>query len=256
LPFRAKLFFEIVNDGYLPFNYHHPLMGWIYSAICRRNPKLATALHDEMKIKPFTYSDLWGKNNGIDKKKGFFYRKGAKLRFIFSSWDDEILSSFLNGIILDDSVEIADFEIRLVAVKTYQRTFENDCEKFVLLSPLILSVPVKRGEKLYHQYVSPLDGLFQEVFVKNLSKKYRRVLGREPAPVYVTPDESYVSRKRTSKLIDIKGTRIRGHIFPFKLCGDPDVIAFGYYAGFGERTAQGFGCVEVCTHDREGLRVE
>jgi CRISPR-associated endoribonuclease Cas6 len=50
---------------------------------------------------------------------------------------------------------------------------------------------------------------------------------------------------RISKLIDYKGTKIRGYQAPFTVTGPPELLRIGYACGFGDRNSQGFGMVEV-----------
>ena len=63
----------------------------------------------------------------------------------------------------------------------------------------------------------------------------------------LTFDPHYQARHggRISKLIDYKGTKIRGYQAPLIVTGPPELLRIGYACGFGDRNSQGFGMVEV-----------
>lgn len=118
---------------------------------------------------------------------------------------------------------------------------------FVMLSPLVVSVPEENNGKLYHRYLHPEEEEFYEVFRKNLVKKYRAFYGKEPeGTVEVIPDWDYIkSRQRITKRIKLKNAFVRAVVFPFKIRGEKKLVEIGYEAGFGEKNSMGFGMVAL-----------
>ena len=240
---RARLSLIVVKEGSLPFSYQHILMGFVYAMISREDPSLAEMVHSAKSPKAFTFSWLWGGKPRVSERS-LFYREGSKLRFIFSSWKEELTEAFANAVSNSEIIKLSGMEVFVNSIEVYREELSSE-EKFILLSPLVLSVPVEKNGKLYHRFLSPEDGEFPKRFIENLKKRYTMFTDLKAEDAEFIPDSDYISRKRTSKLVDMKGTKIRGHLFPFTLRGDEKLIEFGYYAGFGERTAQGFGCAEL-----------
>jgi CRISPR-associated endoribonuclease Cas6 len=121
--------------------------------------------------------------------------------------------------------------------------------RFTCLSPIVVSRPVESGGKLrahYYRYGEP--GLSKAVRA-NLVEKFKLLYGHIPInqDLTIAFDASYIRRKRgkISKLIDFKGTRIKGILAPFTAEGSPELMEVGYEAGFGEKNSMGFGMAEV-----------
>jgi len=58
-------------------------------------------------------------------------------------------------------------------------------------------------------------------------------------------DDIRKRRGRVTRMIDIKGIKIRGVMCPFHAAGNPELLFVGYECGFGNRNSVGFGMVEV-----------
>ncbi len=243
IPARIEVTFVFSNDTVLNFNYQHSLMGMVYKMVADRDLGLALRIHSDRNPKVFTFSWLRGKPSKVGNM-GLFYRKGTKVKFIFSSWIDEIINAFSTSLLNSQYVLVNSSKFFVESLRIYEED-PGSKAKFILLSPIVVSKGVKMKDKVYHEFLSPENGEFFQRIVENLKKRYSMYVGKEPGDVRIIPDEDYLSKKRTSKLVDIRGTKIRGHVFPFEVNGDEDLIRFGYYAGFGERTAQGFGCAEI-----------
>lgn len=91
-------------------------------------------------------------------------------------------------------------------------------------------------------FLSPWEGAFQQVLTQNLLNK-ARALGMEPlggAGVQLKPLVGVRSR-----LVSVRGIKVRGFEGRFQALGDGLLVRVGYEAGFGERNAQGFGMVGI-----------
>lgn len=63
----------------------------------------------------------------------------------------------------------------------------------------------------------------------------------------MTFDQAYIDKRkgRVTRLVDFKGTKIRGVFAPFHVIGAPELIRIGYECGFGDKNSMGFGMVEI-----------
>ncbi len=104
---------------------------------------------------------------------------------------------------------------------------------------------------------------FGEAIRLGMLARFAKAAGHAPADTEfrLTLDPRYVQRRRgrISKLVTIDEStpseqRIRAIVAPFECEGNPELIAFGYVAGFGEATSLGFGCVEYASDPSEVIR--
>ncbi len=218
-------------------------MGVVYGLIKEYSPKLAGELHSSSLPKPFTFSWLHGKPKRV-LKEGILVDENTPMRMILSSWLDEVVEAISVSPLNKDEILINGVAFEAVKMKIYSPEISVPA-RFIALSPIVVSRGVKKNDKIYHEFLSPENPEFFERLAENLSKKYSQILKHSPGYVKIEPDHEYLTRAKTSKLVDIKGTKIRGHMLPLIVEGDEKLIKFGYYVGFGERTAQGFGCVEM-----------
>ncbi len=223
-------------------NYKHQLLGLIYKLLASLSPDLAERYHRPSKYKPYTFSDLWIRGSKVEGNK-LLIKRHARINFTFSSLVDELSEALIKGF-SKFGAEIDNCKFELMSFKIPEVTLSTR-ERFIALSPIVVSRPVIRNGKVYHEFLDPRGQSFWENLVKNLKKRYEAFFGKSPGEVDVRPDEDYLNRRRTSKLIEFKGTYIKAHVVPFEIEGDKSLIELGYYGGVGERTGQGFGCVEV-----------
>jgi CRISPR-associated endoribonuclease Cas6 len=127
------------------------------------------------------------------------------------------------------------------------------------LSPIVISVAQERDGRLLARYLRADDPRLSEALRQNLLKKFWVVYGRAPhdSELSVEFDKEYVRRKgeEVYRLVDYKGTKIKGIMAPFVVRGSAELIEIGYEAGFGEKNSMGFGMVEVCGSRYNGSEV-
>lgn len=107
---------------------------------------------------------------------------------------------------------------------------------FQTLSPVV--IVRKNGGS--DEYLSPCDSGYSELFTQNLKRRAQKS--------GVTNTGFLLWRllgEQRSKLIAVKGIKIRGFMFCFELLGTAELLRFGYYAGFGSKCSMGFGCARV-----------
>lgn len=109
----------------------------------------------------------------------------------------------------------------------------------LLISPLLLRNRQTGG---WHRDLQEVD------LSTAISHRLSRLAGR-PICLQVYPDSLYLrAHPDHSVLVSLKGGR-HGHIFaigmqaPLLLCGPEEDLRFAWYAGIGEKTRMGFGCL-------------
>lgn len=65
--------------------------------------------------------------------------------------------------------------------------------------------------------------------------------------IILSPEQEGI---KLSKLIDYKGIRIWGWMFPFRVEDNSRLIRIDYEAGFGEESSVGFGMVEAAKEEK------
>ena len=120
---------------------------------------------------------------------------------------------------------------------------------FRCLLPITMSTKRERDNRLVAHYCLPDDPQFSELVRQNLIRKYEAVHQHPPTgkSFAMAFDQTYIGKKegRVIRLVDFKGTKIRGVISPFHVIGAPELIRIGYECGFGDKNSAGFGMVEV-----------
>ncbi|PLV57137.1 CRISPR-associated endoribonuclease Cas6 [Thermotoga sp. SG1] len=244
---RIKIHFQ-TTEAIIPLNYNYLLSSFIYKKLASQNENFAKFLHERgygERFKFFTFSQLFLENSKVkDDKLVIFPGKGwwhvsspvvDFVRYMFSSLSE-------NPVI---RVGKAEFVVQSITVEDSLPVLSE--YNFIMISPLVVSVPEEKNGKLVHRYLHPGEEGFYEAFKRNLYKKYRIFYGKDPeGDVEIIPDWNYIkSKERITKRIKLKDVFVRAVVFPFRVRGDRKLIEIGYEAGFGEKNSMGFGMVAL-----------
>jgi len=244
-------------------NYMYFLSAWIYKTIHAGDSDFSTWLHEQgyryenKRFKLFTFSRVFihprWKRVG-DRLKIFSGRAELQISF----YVDQAVEHFVIGLFQNQRFTIGDRKSKAgFMVQTVERLSEPEFTpemRFRCLSPICLSRTP--DDKSTAEYLAPDAGGYAQYFFDNLLYKYLSA-----QPVAVTIDEMRDKMQRTqpfsleilsdpkSHLEKIKAERpeqifVRGYFYDFKISAPPELLAFGYHAGFGEKNSLGFGCVE------------
>ena len=244
-------------DGILriPYNYNYFLASAIYAFLRESAPDFAEFLHtrgyrgEEKSFKLFTFSPLLAPQRKALKQEVLL---SGKMHWLISSPKEDFLTHLAEGILQAGSFSLLRDRLIVEQVEVLSSPSFDNSASLRALSPIVVST----GERLEDgtfgkRYLSPFETKFYQVIEENLRRKYHTCHGKEApqARLWFKIDEQFVSqRRRLSKLIDYKGIKIRGWLFPFEAGGNPELIKMGYEAGFGEANSAGFGMVEVTDH--------
>lgn len=243
----------------LPLNSNHHLTSTIYRLLERSSHDYAAFLHDEgyragaKRFKLFTYAQLRFEKFRLEPPE--IVSLGRNIEWQISSPVGEFVEHLASGLLSQGEVRIARARLPIERIETLPSPEFSERMTFTCLSPLVVSRPVERERasgsrpKLLAQYYRHDEAGLAEAIRANLLRKYELIHGcsaRSPELILAF-DESYLRRRegQVYKLIDFKGTRIKGIFCPFTVEGSPELIRVGYEAGFGEKNSMGFGMVEA-----------
>jgi len=251
---RIKFRFSSDEPIVIPIQYNHALQSMIYNNI---SPKLADFLHDQgfllngRSFKLFTFSRLRGP---------FKMRGDGKIEFPSSveltvaSPIERFLRELSEGMMQKPHLELLKQKIYLESVKVCPSVdFETLGEdiKIKMLSPVVAYRTDKASGRTI--YYSPWEEAFTELIRENIEKKHFLLTGErlEDRDFEIIPtraqDRSYC------KILNYKGTGIKGWLGIYRLRGDKKLIETAYNTGLGSKNPQGFGCFEIIEEGRKGL---
>ena len=248
---RIKITCDIGEGICLPINYNYFLAGAIYRFLRESDPEYADFLHQEgyelenRHFKLFTFSQLMAKRREIRGEQIHFH---SPLTWYVSSSQEPFLENFAAALMGAGILKIERHRLRVRDVEVLRQPRFGSQMTFRCLSPITMSTKRERDGQLGTHYCLPDDPQFSELVRQNLIRKYEAVYRHPPTEksFAMTFDQAYIDKKegRVTRLIDFKGTKIRGVFSPFHVIGTPELIHIGYECGFGDKNSMGFGMVE------------
>ncbi len=245
----------------IPFAYTHHLAAVIYGFLQKSSRDYARFLHDEgyrvgaKRFKLFTFSQLFIPKRTLTPQGILCH--SHELFWQISSPVTEFVEHLAQGLLQLGQMRLGEHELLIERVQVVPRPQFSHEMRLRCLSPLVVSAAQEHKGKLFARYLRADDPQLSEALRQNLLKKFCVVYGREPytSELGVEFDKEYLRRKgeETYRLVDYKGTKIKGIMAPFVVRGSPELIELGYEAGFGEKNSMGFGMVEV-VGDSAGTR--
>jgi CRISPR-associated endoribonuclease Cas6 len=250
VPMRIRLSLHSVSSpARLPINYVYYLTSLIYKILFDSSSEYSTFLHDhgyrseEKPFKLFSFSQLLIPNRRIEGETLICY--SPQIQWQITSAVEPFIQHLITGLFAQKEIVIAQTRWQIASVETLAPPPFLPKMKFLCLSPLTISTGMMKEGKLQQVYLPPDDPFFSENIRQNLIRKYKLVFEKEPNdPSFrIWIDEDYVQKKKRSvtRLVDFKGTKIRGYLAPFWLEGNPELIQVGYECGFGDKNSLGFG---------------
>lgn len=240
---RAKISIEKISRHGLELDYQYYLAGMLFKKLSIVDFELATELHLCKDFKFYTFSNLKIREN--KKKENLINENGLNFKsahFILSSPDKKFIQTFSEGLLTSPNFNLGNcfFTVRKIEILPKIEIGEK-CE-FYTLSPIYLkTLRIVNGEKKEWD-LYPKDGKFYENLHQNLLRRYEAFYG------YTLKNDYF----EILEVLDFKAKRVkiansyrRCSLMRFKVIGSKELLHFGYDAGFGEKNAMGFGCVEV-----------
>lgn len=209
------------NTEPVPFNYQHQLTGTLHKWLGQND------LHD--KISLYSFSWLRGRTERIDG--GLNFPNGA--RWFISFWEEEYTRQLVKGILDEPSV----FKGLAVTEVQIQETPEfGNSGYFRVAGPVLLRQNMDDGSR---KHLTVRDEKANELLHERLRAKMKEA--HISPNVTVSFDKNYLNPK--TKLVDIKGTKLKANICPVLIEGDSEALKFAWNVGVGELTGSGMGAL-------------
>lgn len=248
---RIRLTFSGPEKIVLPVQYNRLVQAMIYNNI---SEDLAVFLHEDgylygsRRFKLFTFSRLEGR---------FHMRADRKIEFtppIFltvASPIERFLRELSEGMMRNDNLNLIGQRLNLESIGVYSPFEEEDLDNEVVIKMLSPAVAYStkteeetNGPKTW--YYSPWDDQFSQLITDNLAKKYELINNNDRLDgAYVDVIPLGPINQRLCKILNYKGTVIKGWLGTYKLAGDKSLIKVAYDTGLGSKNPQGFGCFEI-----------
>lgn len=234
---RAKISVKKLTSRLLKFDYQYPMAAMLFRKLKEVDFRLASELHSSQDFKFYTFSWLQGDIHPHHSGLEF-----DAAHFILSSPDPVFVKSFSEGLLAVPEFRLGAIKFIVTGIEIFPEQQFNNRAHFRTISPIYLKT-LREGEGgpvVYDLY--PNEGKFYENLHNNLVGRFKAFYGNAPIS-----DHFDVTRrgKFLPKRVRIKGDFRRCSLFDFVVEASQELLKFGYEAGFGEKTAMGFGCVEL-----------
>lgn len=248
--------FESDKPVKLPIQYNHILQGLIYDHIS--DAALKHFLHEEgfdinnRRYKMFTFSRLEGAFN-MDRDKGVIEFR-PPLKLTLSSAMEVFIENLSEAFMKSDRLNLAGQSISLSSIKVIPPPHIDGRVKIKMLSPVVAYSTAKNTERTITYYYSPVEENFSKIIEQGLHRKYQLIYNRRlPEPKLTIKPIGHID-DRYMKVIEYKGTVVKGWMGIYWLDGSPELIKVAYDSGIGSKTSMGFGCFDIIQTERGGER--
>lgn len=250
---RISIHFKSEKEVSFPQNIRNFFISFIKKTFENSDPILYRTLFEDKKVKPYVFSPFFGEE--FDKGK-----IGKNISFIFSSGDFEIISKFWNGLLSLkekklDFLEINGERFNLYDIKLLQDKKINNSEVlFKTIGISVLTNPEESAKNFKKWYIVPEKEnieKFNKVLRKRTEERFNYIKGenRKIEIEFILPSE--IENPVAETIIPHYNGYLRGFRGKFILKGDIDILQFLYDFGFGVRTGQGFGLLEIVLSGKE-----
>lgn len=210
------------NSETVPFNYQHQLTGALHKWLGRND------LHDKISL----YSFSWLRGDGKKLNGGLNFPTGAE--WFISFWESEYGSNLIQGIV--DYPDVM-YGMKVDEVRVSRSPDFSKKQRFHLSSPILIR---KNEDGDYRKHLTYEDKEVDQFLTRTLKRKIKEAgIEDNSASINISFDKTYPNPK--TKLVDLKGTKLKANYCPVIILGNPQLIEFTWTVGVGELTGSGFG---------------
>lgn len=250
-----------LNDGVLGYDYRYHLSSLIYKVLASASEDYCAFLHEVgfenrgHHFRLFTFSDLRSIVPIHWTPQGMSYHAGDLFEWQVSSPVEQFICELAQGLFCVNDPFIGTMQVRFADVHVESHPPSTNKEKFRTLSPITMSTHDEQQRK---HYLTPGEE-WSGPITRNLMHKLEALTGKQSkGAVTLKFDEAYIAkrtaeRKPITKLCAYKQIKVRAVAAPFIVEGDPELIAMGYEAGFGDANPAGFGMVDYVAQKEANL---
>jgi len=207
------------NTQPVPFNYQHQLTGALHKWLGQND------LHNKISL----YSFSWLRGKAERLQGGLDFPNGAT--WFISFWEDEYSRQLIQGILDEPSIFMG-MEVQEVQI---QETPDfGSSSYFKVASPVLLRLNMDDGSR---KHLTTKDQGANDLLNDRMQSKL--IQANLNTTIKLRFDETYMNPK--TKLVDIKGIKLKTNICPVLIEGDVKALKFAWNVGVGELTGSGFG---------------
>jgi len=239
---RIKVLFESKVNLNLPKDYRRYFISFLKKVFEKSGFE---KIFEMKKYRAYTFSVWLGENFKIDDEVS----TDTKISLLFSSGDPVIITNFYNGVLRLKKEErykpIGELlEIKDVVLLPYKKIKANKAI-FKTIGVCVFNNPQAPKKDFKSWYITPYDDLdkFNEILHQRTNDRFRYLTGRrETHPIRLNLYENFPMKE---VMVKHYNGYIRGFKGVFELEGSHEILQFVYDYGFGIRTGQGFGLLEL-----------
>jgi len=235
---RAQISVRKTSGMPLGYDYPYWLASMLLDRLGKANGDLADFMHSHTGYKYYTFSNLVLEDRRRSKSSLQF----DNAHFFLSSPDKKFIQGFASGLLQEPEFNLGHTEFVVKSIEILDKKEVPSRCRMKTLSPIYLKTVREVDGELKEWDLYAKDGKFHENLHKNLVSRYEEYHGEKPEKDFfeITKIHHFKGRRYT-----IHGDNRRCSELVFDVQGSPELLQFGYEAGFGEKNAMGFGCVEV-----------
>ena len=198
---------------------------------------------DLRNFKLFTFSRILGKTKFNQRNKTLSIISPFNL--MISSPVNDFIQSLAENLLKNEKLQVANEKFFVNSIDIQATPSSKKELKIKMLSPMTVYSTLFTAEgKKKTYYYTPYESDFSRLIFENLIKKYKVFYRAETNGLNFKIEPLKVS-PRSLKIINYKGTIIKGWLGAYKLTGSPELIKLAYDTGLGSKNSQGFGCFEA-----------
>lgn len=244
---RISVILESEREINLPIQYNHILQGFLYKNLSDQDYR--EFLHHigyregNKVFRLFTYSRLQGKFKLNPKAEQISFQPPVEL--IISSSVEQFITDLAETLIKSDYRLLGNNRVEVKSINVHKSIQFGPEAKIKMLSPVVAYTTLHNDDLKYTYYLSPWRKQFIDIVKYNLLTKHEVIHGYLPDNQELSIIPNGNQEKKFEKILNYKGTVIKGYAGIYWLKGSPELIRVAYDTGLGSKNSQGFGCWEV-----------
>lgn len=242
------------ND--LPIDYQYFQSAVIYKILSSSNEDYAWWLHQNgyelnggKRFKLFCYSRFKFNKFLLNKEQQLLQLKDNRAEWLIGILPERSTREFVQGIFSNTGFTIGDkahrvsFNVNGLELLSQRSEQSINMQPFTAIYEATSPVCVRERLDMRIKYLSPLDEHYAEGLLNGLRSRYEALCGKPFDGDTSTFHFEYLDSLHP-QLVNIKGIRVRGYRYRFRLTAPAALHHIACHGGLGEQCSQGFGFIE------------
>lgn len=240
------------GENRLPIDYQYIQSAVIYRILGAYDEEYATWLHNNgyqlesgKRFKLFCYSRFGFESYKTNPNDYTISFGGNSVKWTISFLPEKSTQEFVMGLFNGTEFTIGNrshrVSFQVTSLENLPSPSFTETMEYTALSP----VCIKQHINDHTLYLSPTDAHYSDGILKGLLSRYEAFHGKPfEGDISVFKFELLPGRVKSS-LIDIKGIKVRGYTYSFRLTAPKELQQMAYEGGIGEECSQGFGYIDI-----------